>query len=485
MSDATPADEPLVDVLRRLDLFAPLPAERLEQLARSATEIRLAAGEFLVREGDPPTRFNVIAEGEIEWTRTVAGETFTLGRTQAPTYTGTLNMLTREPSPAFGRAATAVRAFCFGAETFDALIRDEPTVLQEIARQFRPVYQGVESALREREKLAALGRLSAGLAHELNNPAAAARRSAADLGEALAVLQQTLARFVSSGVERTEAAELVALQQTALERAAAGGPVETFELADRTDELTDVLDDLGLEGWRLAPALAEANLDAEWVEDVARHAGPALEAALGWVVASLTARGLVEQLHSSVARVSELVSAVKAYTYMDRGRRQDVDVHAGIETTLTILGHKLREGRIEVVRDYDRELPRLEASGSELNQVWTNLIDNAIDAIDGGGTIRIATRRADEAVEVEVADDGPGIPPEVQARLFEPFFTTKDVGQGTGLGLDIARRIVQAGHRGTIEVRSAPGDTRFIVRLPLQPDPAPAPEPVEPAPAVG
>ena len=265
-------------------------------------------------------------------------------------------------------------------------------MLKKALRMIAPVQQGAEAVMREREKLAALGTLSAGLAHELNNPAAAARRSASELARAFTVLNDTLRAFVCSGVEREDAGSLVELHEEAVARAVAQRPASGLEAADREDALVDLLDDKGLEGWRLAPPLAEAGVDAEWVARVEGHAGKALGAALDWVVASLTARGLVSELHDSTARISEIVAAVKDYTHMDRAQTQTIDVHDGIESTLTMLHHKLKRGDVRVVRDYDRGLPRITAHPSQLNQVWTNLLDNAIDAVDGDGTVTIRTR---------------------------------------------------------------------------------------------
>jgi signal transduction histidine kinase len=351
-------------------------------------------------------------------------------------------------------------------DDFRRLLRDEPSVLQGALRVIAPVHQGAEAVLREREKLIALGTLSAGLAHELNNPAAAARRSASDLADAFEVLQNTMAQFVASGIERSEAEGLIALQREALARSAEAGPARGLDDADLEDTLADALDARGLEGWRLAPALAEAALDEDWITRVEAAGRGAFGAAIEWVVASLSARGLVNDLHASTGHISEIVAAVKDYSHMDQAQTQVLDVHDGIETTLTILGHKIKKGDVTVERDYDRSLPQITAHPSQLNQVWTNLIDNAIDAVDGEGTIRIRTCRSGDELIVEVIDDGPGVPPELQSRLFEPFFTTKEVGRGTGLGLDIVRRIVQ-NHRGQVRVISDPPGSTFQVRLPI------------------
>jgi signal transduction histidine kinase len=271
---------------------------------------------------------------------------------------------------------------------------------------------------------------------------------------------------VECGVERSAAERLVALQQEAVAASAARGPADALGDADREDALVDLLDDRGLEGWRLAPPIADAGLGPDWVARVGDEAGSALGPALEWVAASLTARGLVDELHESTRRISAIVGAVRDYTHMDRASVQTVDVHDGLESTLTMLAHPLKRGDVRVERDYDRDLPPVTVHASQMNQVWTNLIDNAIDAVDGSGVITIRTSRLGDELVVEVADDGPGIPPELAGRVFDPFFTTKDVGAGTGLGLDIVRRIV-GNHRGSVQVHSQPGETRFTVRLPL------------------
>jgi signal transduction histidine kinase len=310
--------------------------------------------------------------------------------------------------------------------------------------------------------------MAAGLAHELNNPAAAARRAAADMTEVIEIVTGSLVRFVESGVERAEAEQIVALQQELLGRAAAATALDTLDASDAEDDLLARLEALEVdEPWRLAETLAGAGADQAWLDRMAGLAGPATGAALRWVVATLTAGRLAAELEESTQRMSSLVGAVKSYAYMDRGGLVEIDLHEGIETTLLVLGHKLKHTTIEVVRDYDRALPKLTVRGSELNQVWTNLLDNAIDALGESGTITVKTRADGGCAIVEVADDGPGVSPENRDRVFDPFFTTKDVGQGTGLGLATARRIVVDRHDGSLSVESSPGRTAFRVRLPF------------------
>ncbi len=457
----------MIEAIRSIDLFSQLDESCLRRLEAAAHEEELAEGDMVVKEGEETKDFGILTEGTLEWVRMIGGEELVMVTRSAVTYFGAMNLLTQEPSPAGGRIIGGpARMIVIPGEAFRRLLRDEPSVLQGALRVIAPVHQGAEAVLREREKLIALGTLSAGLAHELNNPAAAARRSASDLADAFDVLQNTMSKFVASGVERDEAETLIALQREALARSAEAGPARGLDDADLEDALADALEARGLEGWRLAPVLAEAALDEDWIDRVAMSAHGAFAAAIEWVAASLTARGLVNDLHESTGHISKIVAAVKDYSNMDQAQTQLLDVHDGIETTLTILNHKINKGDITLERDYDRTLPKITAHPSQINQVWTNLIDNAIDAVDGDGTIRIRTCRSGDELIVEVADDGPGVPQELQSRLFEPFFTTKEVGRGTGLGLDIVRRIVQ-NHRGQARVISDPPGSVFQVRLPI------------------
>jgi signal transduction histidine kinase len=439
------------EALGAIDLLAGVEPARLDALAAESEELLLAPGEHTWREGEAPAAFYVLVEGEMEAYAHVDGRRMTLTVHQPVTYSGATMILLDVPYGANEVARAPSRVLRVPADAFRRLCLDEPAVLSRVARLAWDVGGRVAQARDQREKLAALGSLSAGLAHELNNPAAAARRDADTARDALRAL---LDRAPGDGV-------LARRARAASAHAAGAEPLSGLARADREDELLDVLEDLGIAGAAdVAGELADVGLDADWARAVEDPA------TIPFLAAAVVAERSLEDVRANVGRVSELVQAIKEYSYMDRANEQEIDLHEGLEATLKILGHKLKRADVTVERDFDRTLPRLTAFGSELNQVWTNLVDNAIAAAPGG-TIRITTARVGDRARVEVADDGTGIAPEAQARIFEPFFTTKDVGQGTGLGLDIAYRIVTQHHHGALTVQSRPGDTRFEVDLPL------------------
>jgi signal transduction histidine kinase len=338
-----------------------------------------------------------------------------------------------------------------------------------VMHQIGPVMNRITAVQSKRERLAALGTMAAGLAHELNNPAAAAQRSASDLAEALDVIGATLRELTQAGIEREDAARIADLRDQALRRCRQGGPLSALDAADAEDEMRDRLEALEIpDAFRLAEPLAAAGVDQEWLDQLHALAGPGTAAAVRSIAASLSAQRLVSDLRESTERMSSLIAAVKAYAYMDRGGVVQADIHEGLETTLKVLNYKLKHTQIEIEREYDRSLPKVTIYGSELNQVWTNLIDNAIDALGKQGTITLRTRRDGECIVVDVADSGPGIPEDVRPHVYEPFFTTKDVGKGTGLGLDTARRIVEERHGGSIGFETGEHGTTFHVWVPLK-----------------
>jgi signal transduction histidine kinase len=461
------AQHPTVEELRTIDLFTELDDEQLAQWVEAA-ELHEQKADGVIYDPDAgPPPFCMLLEGELQILILDRGRLEPIVRQVGPTWLGAIPVLTEAPMAGRMQALTDVRFATMDAEPFIDLVLAHRTVFQRVMRQVRPVANRIAATEQNRERLASLGTMAAGLAHELNNPAAAAQRAASDLADSLDVLSSTVGVFVESGISREQAGELVVLQREALRRRCEQTPLSGLDAADAEDEVIAVLEDLGVsEPWRYNEPLASAGLDRQWLERLAALAGSATPAAVAWVAASISARGLATELAESTARMSKLVKAIKAYAFMDRGEWVQTDIHDGLETTLVVLGHKLKHTEIEIERDYDRSLPKITV-GSELNQVWTNLLDNAIGALDERGTITISTQRDGPCIRVDVADDGPGIPEEIQERIFDPFFTTKGVGQGTGLGLDTARRIVQERHHGTLRVESEPGHTVFRVWLPL------------------
>ena len=449
-------------------LFPTFSPQALEDMKRRGTVEEVPAGTVLFREGQAHYDFFVVLEGRIRITRAAGGEERLLAVHEPGEFAGEISILTHGPAVATGRVDEPARVLRIPADTFREMVAEctpfAETALQALSGRSRDV----EAQLRQQEKLTALGKMAAGLAHELNNPAAAARRAAATLRDETARAQ----RRALDHDRRFTAAQrdaLCALHATLA--AAAPEPRASSDALARSDAEDAValwLDERGVaEAWDCAAALVDAGVDVERLEALnGTFQGEALAAATEWLGATLSLAGLADELEGAAGRISALVKAIKEYSYMDRGTLQRMDVHDGLESTLSMLGHKLREG-VTVHREFDRTLPKICAAGSELTQVWTNLVDNAVAAMGGRGTLWIRTARDGERVRVEIADDGPGIPREVMPRIWEPFFTTKGVGEGTGLGLDIARRIVERGHGGEIRVTSRPGDTRFVVTLPI------------------
>jgi signal transduction histidine kinase len=316
-------------------------------------------------------------------------------------------------------------------------------------------------------KLISLGTMAAGLAHELNNPAAAIGRSAAEARVAFQEASEKAAELGGLSLTEEQRTFVAGLPQEVGHKS--GTTRDSLEVSDLEDELALWMEDHGVEeGWEISPTLAGAGLDTAWLEGLAeRVPEEALGGVLGWLRATMAGDELLQEIEGGSARISELVGAIKKYTHMDKAASKRVDIHEGLNSTLIMLAHKLKKGDVEVVRDYEKDLPHVCGHAGELNQVWTNLIDNAIDAVDGRGRITLRTASENGKVLVEVSDDGPGIPDDVRERIFEPFYTTKDVGEGTGLGLDISYRVVVEDHKGDIRVFSEPGDTRFQVRLPV------------------
>jgi signal transduction histidine kinase len=464
-----PSGHPTLEELRTIDLLADLDDEQLQRWSDAAELYEGQDGSTISREGEESLGTILVFEGTLHGTMRSGEREEPLSDQVGPTWVGAIQTLTGDLNTGLTLRATGpVRYAVVAPEPFTDLVVSQRPVFQQVMSRMRPVMQAMTQREQNRERLASLGTMAAGLAHELNNPAAAARRTASDLADALEILSRSTAVFVESGIEREQAAELVALQARALQSCANRTALDALDAADREDELQDALQDAGApEPWTLAESYATAGLDGAFVQQVADTAGPVAPSALRWIAASLSARHMANELADSTDRMGKLVKAIKQYAYMDRGEIVAVDVREGIENTLTILGHKLKKTTIEIDRDYDDALGEITAHGAELNQVWTNLLDNAIDALGDSGHISIVTRADGDCAEVDITDDGPGMPPEIRDRVFDPFFTTKEVGRGTGLGLDTARRIVVDRHHGSLTLDTRPGRTQFRVRVPL------------------
>ena len=462
----------LVDELRGCFLFEKLSDEQLAWLAEHGDVESLEAGVEVFHEGQPATCFYVLLEGQIQMLKRVTGEDVVINTTDHHgAYAGAIRAFvdsTEEKTYANTlRTLSPVRFFMLPSEDFAHVLRTWFPMAVHLLDGLFLGLTNVENIVGQREKLVAMGSLSAGLAHELNNPASAGVRAAQALRERVNEARQNIVG-VAAHADPELVSEILALQGSAAEQARTASNLSALAAGDREDELGQRLEDAGVaRAWELAPVFVNAGVEDAWVDRLISVSGEHVEAVVGWMAASLEIDGLVEELVSVSDRITTLVGAMKTYSRPDKTASEDLDLHEGLESTLVMLHHRLKHG-VEVVRDYDRSLPKVPAYGAELQQVWTNLIDNAVDAMNGKGTLTIRTARDPDFALVEIADDGNGIPPELQRRIFEPFYTTKDVGKGTGLGLDICYRIVVKHHHGDLRVESSPGDTRFEVRLPLQ-----------------
>ncbi|MGC1245064.1 MAG: ATP-binding protein, partial [Spirulinaceae cyanobacterium] len=430
-------------------------------------EIKLQPGDNIAKQGDPPDGFYIILAGKTEWTRTVEGQEVHAVTLQAGEVFAELILLLDEPYPTNGKAVTEVCLYKLDPDAFWQMLTLCPSVLRGILKISTERSQIHESVTQQQAKLISLGTLSAGLAHELNNPAAAIARGVSCLEEVLRQLPTLALKLHEQPIGKEQLTFLSSLYQQTTEAAKNAPQLDPLAKSEAEDALTDWLEEQNVEkSWQLAPTLVNAGLDTGKLEEVATKVNPeCLGKILTWLEATLSGMFLLEEIQQSTEKISELIKAMKDYSYRDQAPLQKIDIHQGIETTLTILKHKLKYG-MTVKREYG-DLPPIFAYAPQLNQVWTNLIDNAIDATDGQGTIWIRTSLEGDRVLVEIADNGAGIPSDIEGRVFEQFFTTKEVGKGTGLGLDIVRRIVEGQHKGSIRVISQPGDTRFLVYLPI------------------
>lgn len=457
------------DALYQIPLFEGISDSELAWLIDNSQEVYLNSGDYFMREHDVDVRFYIVLEGELQVTRLVQGVVNVSGTTPRGITGGQLNLLNNTPAEQTMQAIVPSRLMVFEPDAFRAIFSACPKVGSRILRIAAERMAMFLSQETQQEKMAALGKLSAGLAHELNNPAAAARRAAQSLRAALSSLHVATLALNSHDLTSEQRESLLTLHHSLMPRVSQSSALSPLDRSDLEGAIGDWLDENGVEnGWEIAPVLANAGFTLDELGDLYDQFEPQSAAlVITWLGQTLAAAELLDNVEQSTKRISDLVGAVKEYTYMDSARTADqVDLEHGLETTLKVLNHKLKN--VEVIRDYDPTLPKVIGSGSDLNQVWTNLIDNACDAMEGRGTLHIITRNENTFAMVEISDSGCGIPPEVMPRIFEPFFTTKDVGSGTGLGLDTTYRIIQQ-HNATIEVHSQPGQTRFIVRIPVTP----------------
>jgi signal transduction histidine kinase len=454
--------------LLRLPVFADLPDDQLDWFISQSEELHLKAGEGYARQGDPANAMFVLLEGQLQGRGEIGGETiiFTISEGSV---TGVLPFSRMKQFTVSGRAETDSRILRFPASLFPELIRKMPELTQRLVGLMADRIRETTRMEQQRDRLASLGKLSAGLAHELNNPASAAKRAAGQLRDMLTRIRDASHELGRHDLTSAEKAEIEKLEASFVQQNE--HPADALTTSDLEEQIDSLLRSHGQNDlWQLAADLGRKRVQPEVLESLFAILDPdTARAALVRIAASVEVANLLNEIESSTSRISDLVLAIKEYTYMDQALVQNVDIVKSLETTLTILNYKLKRG-VVVQRDYQKIPFLVNSFGSELNQVWTNIIDNAIDAMGGKGELRVRTYRDDGCVVVEIGDNGPGISPQVQPHIFEPFFTTKGVGEGTGLGLDTVQRIVKK-HRGNIQVDSRPGNTRFQVFLPLADNP--------------
>ncbi len=489
-------DSNLREDLKRIKIFADLAADQLEWLAEHMVERRLAQGEVSIEEGSPADRMVAVLAGELQARREEGPSDGWIYLIRAGEVSGMLPFSRMTTFGVTARAVVDTHAAYLGAALFPEMLRRIPVLEARLVGVLTDRVRETTRIDQEHDKLVALGKLSAGLAHELNNPAAAVQRGASELRDRLVALRSLAARLIECGLTAPAMQAAVDLYRRAIERSRGGTPatpatpasdatapssasssagasdlLDPLARSDREETVAQWLEDHEVgRPWELAGTFAAFGFAPAELDGLAAAApGPFLPCLIAWMEGGLAAESLLADISHAAHRITELVCAVKSYSHMDDGQgRSEVDLQREIESTLTILAHKVRTKKVAVQRDFPRDLPKIEAFPGELNQVWTNLLDNALDAVPAGGHVAVSAMREGDSVRIDVADDGPGIAPDIQSRIWEPFFTTKPVGEGTGLGLEIAYRIVVRRHGGAISVSSEPGNTRFSVRLPIR-----------------
>jgi signal transduction histidine kinase len=455
--------------LRHLQLFVDLPETDLDWLSTQAEPFSLEKGELLIQEGTPGDAAYIVMEGELEVKKKSDVQDIFITVRAPGEVIGEMALLDNSPRTATVRASQPSRLLKIRGDTFQQLLSQKPaTALAILHTVSRRLHQN-EALLRQNEKMVALGTLAAGLAHELNNPAAAVRRNVEQLRSALADWTKSTIELERNPLTPAQLQITNDLRNTLENHLSPAPPADPLTQSDRESELQTWLERIGMQqAWELAPTLVSSGWELASLRSLKASFNPdILPSVVGWLAAGCSVFTLVNEAHLGAERISEIVKAVKAYSYLDQAPFQEVDVQEGLENTLVILRYKTTTKGIKITRSYAAGLPHIEAHGSELNQVWTNIIDNAIDSMESAGELTLRTYVKDANVVVEIQDTGTGIPPEIQNRIFEPFFTTKPPGQGTGLGLHIAHTIVN-NHHGQINITSRPGMTCFQISLPMQ-----------------
>jgi signal transduction histidine kinase len=454
----------VIAAIRKVPVFVDMDEADLNWFIDRTHEFRFEPGEMMMREGTPAKLMFVLLEGELRGRKEHGGEGPVITM-EAPTVTGLLPFSRLKNYGLTVRATLPIWGLAYSHNHFGELLQHLPDLSQRLVGMLTDRVRTFTELDQQGQKLAALGKLSAGLAHELNNPSAAARRSAGILRECLARLREAVR---TSSIGPADCALLAEKEEKIRVSLKPPQYKDEFARIDREEAIQTWLEQRKIENaWQLGPLLAEANLSDADLQTFEKAAGESLGPELTRFATLLEMDRIADELDNSTARISDLVKAIKEYSYMDQASMQEVDLVKSLDTTLTIMHHKLKR-TITVTRDYQPDLPKVLAYGSELNQVWTNLIDNAADVMKDGGKLGVRLARDNDYVLVEISDNGPGIPAEIQSKIFEPFFTTKGVGEGTGLGLDIAYRIIRK-IKGLITVKSVPGDTRFEIRIPIKP----------------
>ena len=455
------------EFLKRVPLFASMPEHDLDRLCEMVTEIHLKPGDELFAEGSPGDMAYIIEEGEIEILKASGGKSVLLAVRKSGEVIGEMSLLESAPRFASGRARTHSKLLAISHDQLDELLNTSPSAARSLLFTITSRLRSTELMLRQSEKMAQLGTLTAGIAHELNNPAAAAQRGTSQLNLEIENILETQIALSKLSLTKDNWDQLDRLTGVIRETASKPVDIDSLERSDREFDVEDWLNAHNIpDAWEFAPTIVDLGFTDEQLDELANSfSADHLGQVISWMGASFNTFRLLEEINQGSERISEIVKSLKSYVYLDQAPVQAVDVHEGLDNTLVMLRHKLKEG-VEVKRDYADDIPEIQAYGSELNQVWTNIIDNAIDAMNGQGEIRITTHRNGEWVIVDLEDNGPGIPEKIQEEIFSPFFTTKAVGKGTGLGLNISYKIIEK-HSGEIKVISKPGKTRFQVSLPI------------------